>query len=342
MTPAALEGSVGDTDASRRRALRLYDLALGEPEWSAEAVCPELGWTPAELESAVEVLSSLALLVPARDTPSGWAAVPIDRARRHLLAEADAQVAAALGAAHSVYEATLALSGTFQAVYADHVGNPDGHPVSGGAQVSALLDHAARGATTSLAVMHRGPCAADGDGPGAARARAACERGVAARLVCLAAVTSAPQRLSRLQDLASSGVGVRTTHALPFELLVTDRATAVVVTDDGPGDGSGPAAVVTHNQRMVAVLQQLFDHYWGASVALDAPRPAADEPWTSGRQRQLLLMLAAGLTDEAIGRKLGVSERTVRRLIAELSLRVGAVSRFQAGVNVTRLGWLDA
>lgn len=61
----------------------------------------------------------------------------------------------------------------------------------------------------------------------------------------------------------------------------------------------------------------------------------------TGRHRELVRMLAGGLTDEAMARKLGISERTVRRLVSELTERLGAASRFQAGVCAVRLGWLD-
>ncbi|WP_370070018.1 LuxR C-terminal-related transcriptional regulator [Streptacidiphilus sp. MAP5-3] len=52
-------------------------------------------------------------------------------------------------------------------------------------------------------------------------------------------------------------------------------------------------------------------------------------------------MLAAGLTDQAISRHLGIHERTVRRKIAELTTKLHANSRFQAGVNATKAGWLN-
>ncbi|MFF3559037.1 hypothetical protein ACFYXS_03210 [Streptomyces sp. NPDC002574] len=42
-----------------------------------------------------------------------------------------------------------------------------------------------------------------------------------------------------------------------------------------------------------------------------------------------------------MGRKLGLSDRTVRRIVAELMQQIGADSRFQAGVKMVRLGWLD-
>lgn len=51
-------------------------------------------------------------------------------------------------------------------------------------------------------------------------------------------------------------------------------------------------------------------------------------------------MLEDGHTDEVIARKLGVSIRTVRRLMADLLKTLNAESRFQAGVQATRRGWI--
>ncbi|WP_420706755.1 hypothetical protein [Streptomyces sp. NRRL S-1824] len=37
--------------------------------------------------------------------------------------------------------------------------------------------------------------------------------------------------------------------------------------------------------------------------------------------------------------QLGLSERTLRRRITDLTTRLGATSRFQAGVKAVRRGW---
>ncbi|MCP9963343.1 LuxR C-terminal-related transcriptional regulator [Streptomyces somaliensis] len=55
----------------------------------------------------------------------------------------------------------------------------------------------------------------------------------------------------------------------------------------------------------------------------------------------MLTLLAAGAKDEAIARRLGCSERTLRRLLASLVAKLGADSRFAAGVQAVRLGLLD-
>ena len=50
--------------------------------------------------------------------------------------------------------------------------------------------------------------------------------------------------------------------------------------------------------------------------------------------------LAAGAKDEQIARTLGISLRTVRRRVADLLIELGVDTRFQAGVEAVRRGWL--
>ncbi|MFD0567083.1 hypothetical protein ACFQ2M_37865 [Kitasatospora saccharophila] len=47
-----------------------------------------------------------------------------------------------------------------------------------------------------------------------------------------------------------------------------------------------------------------------------------------------------GHTDESAGRKLGLSLRTVRRMMQDLMNRLGAESRFQAGAQAVRNDWI--
>ncbi|GGV68738.1 hypothetical protein GCM10010277_78240 [Streptomyces longisporoflavus] len=60
----------------------------------------------------------------------------------------------------------------------------------------------------------------------------------------------------------------------------------------------------------------------------------------SSTERALLRLAAEGCTDAAAASRLHVSHRTARRMMAALMERLGARSRFEAGVKATRLGWL--
>jgi DNA-binding CsgD family transcriptional regulator len=57
----------------------------------------------------------------------------------------------------------------------------------------------------------------------------------------------------------------------------------------------------------------------------------------SDREWEVLQLLAQGHTDETVARTLGVSLRTARRVAADLMVRLGARSRFQAGLMASCL-----
>ncbi|WP_379530737.1 helix-turn-helix transcriptional regulator [Nonomuraea purpurea] len=84
---------------------------------------------------------------------------------------------------------------------------------------------------------------------------------------------------------------------------------------------------------VVGVLRAFFGELWGRAVPL---------PW--GRRGdgmvQVLRLAAQGMCDDSIARHLGVSVRTVRARFAEAIAELGAQSRFHAGVEATRRGWL--
>ncbi|MGW3248842.1 helix-turn-helix domain-containing protein [Streptomyces sp. NPDC001070] len=60
----------------------------------------------------------------------------------------------------------------------------------------------------------------------------------------------------------------------------------------------------------------------------------------TGQEATTLQLLADGLTDEAIAKRLGVSPRTARRIATDLMERLNARSRFQAGARAVQHGWL--
>jgi DNA-binding NarL/FixJ family response regulator len=67
------------------------------------------------------------------------------------------------------------------------------------------------------------------------------------------------------------------------------------------------------------------------SARLDAlpPRPTAGQALTS-RQREVLLLVAQGLSREEAARVLGVSETTVRTQMARILVKLGARNRTEA------------
>jgi DNA-binding NarL/FixJ family response regulator len=90
---------------------------------------------------------------------------------------------------------------------------------------------------------------------------------------------------------------------------------------------------------IVAVLRAVFDNSWDTATPLGAPLSADGSTGLAPGEQALLRLMAAGLTDEAAAKRLGVSLRTVRRQIQALMTRLQATSRFQAGHNAAQRGW---
>jgi DNA-binding CsgD family transcriptional regulator len=129
------------------------------------------------------------------------------------------------------------------------------------------------------------------------------------------------------------GEEIRVLPDLPTRLLVVGDSHAVLPEPLGLADI--PLAVV-RQRGVVEAMTWWFDELWGRAAV---PALAETEPPLDLR-RFLLEQLAAGAHDEQIARKLGISLRTVRRRVSALMSELGADSRFQAGVEAARRGWL--
>jgi DNA-binding CsgD family transcriptional regulator len=135
--------------------------------------------------------------------------------------------------------------------------------------------------------------------------------------------------------LSELGAESRTAAAVPILLAVVDRTVALLAVAPHFDQGE---AVELHGSA-VEGMRTLFEEFWSAA----SPVPAA--PLVDGgltpQQREVVRLLAEGLTDEVISRRIGVSLRTVRRIASELMVRLTARSRFEAGVKAAQLGWLE-
>ena len=152
-----------------------------------------------------------------------------------------------------------------------------------------------------------------------------------------------------VEALAAQGEKSRITDDLPVKLVVVDQRVALVSLTLEPGE---VAALVTHAQPVVNAMRSLFEHEWARAVPLPVAGPLRGLPETARRypvQRSdepsaedlsILTLMAVGMKDDAIGRQLGISARTLRRRSQELMAALGAGNRFQAGVEASRRGWI--
>lgn len=150
------------------------------------------------------------------------------------------------------------------------------------------------------------------------------------RVVYESQVLRDPERVAEIQLYAGAGEQARVLPALPLKLALVDDRWALLPVSSGTELQS---VLLVRPSSLLDALAGLFELYWSRAMRV----PAADSTdLPRDRHRQLLTLLAAGLTDESIARQMGVSTRTVQRWVRELMDRFGARTRFQAGIQAAR------
>lgn len=157
-------------------------------------------------------------------------------------------------------------------------------------------------------------------------------RGVRVRMLLQHAVRSDIRVRKVLAELLEAGAEIRTAGQLPNRLTVYDARVAFLLQEEVQTSGQS-TGVMIRSASAVRVLMDLIESAWA-----DAHPYAADEigyrEVIDSLHRTIIQLLAEGLTDEAVARRLGISVRTCRRHIAAVLRDLDAVSRFQAGVRV--------
>ncbi len=137
-----------------------------------------------------------------------------------------------------------------------------------------------------------------------------------------------------LRTRAQLGEQVRVMSELPTRMFILGDAHAVLPEPLGYAD---EPRIHVRQRSIVSALTLWFELLWSRA----APVPELESGQGRPDERQFLLeQLMAGVTDEVIARKLGIGLRTVRRRISALMTELGVDTRFQAGVEAVRRGWL--
>jgi DNA-binding CsgD family transcriptional regulator len=133
---------------------------------------------------------------------------------------------------------------------------------------------------------------------------------------------------------ARMGEQIRVISELPTRMIVLGTTHAVIPEPLGMAD---EPRLLVRQRGVVEALTMLFELLWERA----APVPELDLGEARPDLRRFLLQqLAAGAKDEQIARTLGISLRTVRRRVADLLIELGVDTRFQAGAEAVRRGWL--
>lgn len=312
-----------------------YQLLLHEGAACAARVSDRLGIPRAQADAALSRLEAASLIAPAPDNPTR--VVPLDprRGLAPLIARRQAQLIAKRHELSRSQEAFAALTAAYTGQ--DRAGSPPPSTLPPGGtavrvQVEDMLD-ASQSVVMCILDEDTRAIALDVSSRAIEEAR---DRGVLIKAVYAGSLLGDDRIRAHARRLVSLGGRARTSTSLPPAMLVVDRTTALV-----PADVDTRTTSVVHNRALAGALASLFDRVWfDARTAAPPAVTLADAP--SPQERDLLVLLGKGLTDASAARQLGVSLRTVRRMMAELMARLHARSRFEAGIRAAERGWIGS
>jgi len=152
-----------------------------------------------------------------------------------------------------------------------------------------------------------------------------------------------------LRELTAIGAEVRIIDQAPCDLLIQDRTAAFLMTD--PEQPLGKPVILVRGAALVKTLTTIYDDYWLRATPYEqatAPGPApgtgagagagsgAGAGGLTAQEQVVIRLMAGGLSDDQIARKMGVSRRTVQRAITKLMDRLHTTSRFKAGLKLAQ------
>ncbi|WP_051837179.1 helix-turn-helix transcriptional regulator [Streptomyces sp. NRRL F-2580] len=295
----------------------------------------ETGLTEEECRAAVRSLTDTCLLRTAGD---GWQAVSPQAAGAHLLSGPEAALRAheeqlrarreelqnrrdAFTGLIPVY--LQARQHVFPQGTIDHL--PDQFAVR------ALLTEVIDGCRAEILVSKHG-----GSFPEAAlrealpRDLALLERGVRMRSLYQHATRFDPVTRAHAERLIGAGAEIRTLPEVLPQMIVIDGELGFLPSRSG-------GALLIREPDLLGYLLDVFHRDWEYATPF-ATGPQAAHDISETVKQSILALLAKGLKDDTIARRLAISLRTCRRHVSELLLQLGANSRFQAGVIAERQG----
>ncbi|WP_457033065.1 helix-turn-helix domain-containing protein [Kitasatospora sp. P5_F3] len=159
----------------------------------------------------------------------------------------------------------------------------------------------------------------------------ALRRGVTLRLIYHPSTRYHTPTREFVAAITEHGARVRTLDESYTRLIIIDRRTAVI-----PVAGDLNMAAFVHDQAMVDYLiEEVFERNWTRGLDFEGSRAVPQQ--VISRLRQAIIdLLLKGTNHRVIARKLGISERTLARHIAEMREDYRVESLFQLGYVLAR------
>lgn len=316
------------------RAELVYRALLARPGATVETLVDAVDAAADEVQSALEGLVGAGLV--RRSGEDGYSAAPPSVALGALITDRrDGLRLAEQALAGLAEEHRAAIAGqTIDALI---------EVVTGTDPIRHRYQQVQQAATAQLRMFVTAPFVVVPIGENAAEPAAA-DRGIRIRAILERAVLDEPGAMAEAVDSLHHGLELRVADELPIKLVLADDDLALVpLTLALAGE---PGAVLLQRSGLVAALEALFEAVWLRSYPLvlssldgeaSTIEELADAP--TAIDRQILGLLLAGLTDQAVASQLDLSLRTVQRRLRHLQDLAGVRSRMQLGWHAARHDW---
>lgn len=307
--------------------LRLYEYAAGVPSFALPDAQRSLGLDESALVKALQRLEDLRLLRRDTDSPDRFAPVSPQFAAGQLLWPMEHRIREQSESVERIRSALAALVPHYESGQRRQQVK-DVELLTDLADVRQLIDQLADSCQSEA--LHVQPGGAR-DPEALLKARGSMgrllERGVSSRSIYQHPARYSQHTVEFAEWMMERGAEVRTLADSPDRMLIYDRKTAVVNVQ-----GHSAQALVVYEPNLVAFMVSSFETAWRAAE----PFPVGfDREWakhvSEDLRQSIIRLLAEGLDDKVISRRLGMSVRTVQRHVAEIMRAHDAKSRFQIG-----------
>ncbi|GII57117.1 hypothetical protein Pth03_55060 [Planotetraspora thailandica] len=306
------------------------------------------------LPGVLRRLEDRGLICRVSGRPVRYTALPPDSAIEVLLLAREHDIKRVRALAHHLGERHRTRSGRDAAELIEVISGPDGVARAG----QQLL----RRARTAIRGIDAPPYARAIDGEMISSMANVLDGGVRRRFIHERDTLRLAGQAQKIELSVASGEQVRILANVPMKMILGDEDMGLIPLRATPRVLD--SCILVHPCSLLDALSTLFEMLWHQAMPFVAGQVAADDAATSQahgvsggpvnprspganetplteEERRIVSLLALGLPDEAIARQLDMSHRTVQRRIHALMIRLGASSRFQAGVLAARRGWWE-
>ncbi|WP_051451342.1 LuxR C-terminal-related transcriptional regulator [Actinospica robiniae] len=319
-------------------SIQVYLAMHSTPGADAEQLAEKLRLQVAEVIDALDDLADLTLLRPGLAPNGRLRPVSIERAMHTLLRQQSDQLTAQADALRSLQSAMDEM--VTQSVGSNVLREVDVEAVSGAEMIQTRIEATFVHAQESVySMLDGGPLRKETLDAARQVDQETLERGLRVRALYQSSIRGDRRTMDYIHWLTELGAEVRVAPVIPMRIILIDRTAAVV----GHVQKSLPYEMfVIREPGILSPLHEYFKLSWAAAEPLMQPdvKEASPEAPPTSQELALLQLLASGSIDEAAAKKLGMSVRSVRRIMADLMERLGATSRFEAGHKATKRGWL--